>query len=180
MCVCVCGKAKSLSKTEWLWRLIAANSRPVVERQTLGVAARVFTCFLCFLIGEIPSAFMVLKVTDVAPLPHKFSARWHGCKWQCCQATHGGGGMHKGLHRAYATSPHDINSTIEAVYNISCKLPGNRAQVTTHISQWLKRNAFREKGEYSSWRLAAPVGQEGVTGVWENHMGCLDTLAGQN
>ena len=26
--------------------------------------------------------------------------------------------------------------------------------------------------------LAAPVGLEGVTGVWENHMGCFDTLIG--
>ena len=90
------------------------------------------------------------------------------------------GAMHKGLHRTYATSPHDINSTIKAVYSISYKLPGNRAQVAAHVSQWLTRNAFWEKGQYSSWRLATPVGLGGVTGVWENHMGCLETLAGQD
>ena len=86
--------------------------------------------------------------------------------------------MHKGLHRAYATSPHDINGTIKAVYNISYKLLGNRAQVATHIRNWLQGNVCWENGKYSSWRLAAPVGLEGVTGVWENHIGCLDTLVG--
>ena len=88
--------------------------------------------------------------------------------------------MHKGLHRAYATSPHDINSTIKAVYSISYSLPGNRAQGATHKKlAAMQCNAFWEKGKYSSWRLAAPVGLEGVTGVWENHIGYLDTLVGQ-
>ena len=50
--------------------------------------------------------------------------------------------MHKALHQAYTTSPRDISSTIKAVYSISYKLPGNRAQVAAHVSQWFTRSAF--------------------------------------
>ena len=46
---------------------ITAKPQPVIDRQTLMVAARAFTYFLRFLIAEIPLSFMILKVIDTAP-----------------------------------------------------------------------------------------------------------------
>ena len=31
--------------------------------------------------------------------------------------------MHKGIHRAYATAPHDVQATVKAIYSISYRLP---------------------------------------------------------
>ena len=86
--------------------------------------------------------------------------------------------MHKGLHRAYATSPHDINSTIEALYSISYRLPRNRADGAGHVLRSIKKHALWANEQHSSWRLHKPMGLEGVTGVCENQTGCLETLAG--
>ena len=41
--------------------------------------------------------------------------------------------MHKGLHHAYATSLRDVNGTIKAVYSISYRLLGTRAQAAGHV-----------------------------------------------
>ena len=60
------GKAKSLLKGKWLWRLIAVNPEAVLHKTQLTTAAKAFTTFLCLPISEVPMSFQVLRVQDVA------------------------------------------------------------------------------------------------------------------
>ena len=69
-----------------------------------------------------------------------------------------------------------MNSTVEAVYSISYRLPGTRASVAGHVLRRIQQHTFWENKQHSSWRLHTVVGLEGVTGVWENQTGCLETL----
>ena len=73
--------------------------------------------------------------------------------------------MHKGLHRAYAKSPHDIQATIKCVYQMSYSLPCPRQQAALGVLLWLKHHAYWEGGEYSSWRLTGQCSMAGITGV---------------
>ena len=50
--------------------------------------------------------------------------------------------MHKGLHKAHATSPHDANSTIKAVHSTSYTLLGTRTGVAQHVLRWMDRHAY--------------------------------------
>ena len=83
--------------------------------------------------------------------------------------------MHKGVHRAYATSPHDVQATIKAMYSLSYRLPTTRAQAVEHILQ-VEKNAYWEGVQHSSRRLTKAVGLGDITGIWEQHTGCLRVL----
>ena len=50
--------------------------------------------------------------------------------------------MHKGVYRAYATAPHDVQATVKAVYSISYILAAGRHTVALHIRQWLREHAY--------------------------------------
>ena len=81
--------------------------------------------------------------------------------------------MHKGLHRAYATSPHDIQATIKAVYSLSYRLPCTRAQAAEHVLHWIQKHTYWDGVKHGSWRLTKAVGLSDITGVWEDHSGYL-------
>ena len=87
--------------------------------------------------------------------------------------------MHKGVYRAYATAPHDVQATVKAVYSISYILPAGRHTVALHISQWLRDHAYWEGGQYSSWYAPGQLGLHGVTGRWCSDFPCLSLLAGE-
>ena len=84
--------------------------------------------------------------------------------------------MHKGLHRAFATSPNDIQATVKAVYHLSYALPTTRTDVAGHLVRWLEVHAYCQGTAFSSWCLANDLGTLGVTGVWETDIECLQAL----
>ena len=57
--------------------------------------------------------------------------------------------MHKGLHRSYATSPHNIQATIKAVYNLSYRLPCTRARAAQHVLHWIQKHAYWDGVKHS-------------------------------
>ena len=85
--------------------------------------------------------------------------------------------MHKGVYRAYATAPHDVQATMKAVYSVSYILPAARHTVALHISQWLRGHAYWEGGQYSSWYAQGQLGLQGVTGCWCSDFPCLSLLS---
>ena len=54
--------------------------------------------------------------------------------------------MHKGVYRAYATAPHDVQATVKAVYSVLYTLPAPRHTVAQHISKWHGVHAYWEGG----------------------------------
>ena len=86
--------------------------------------------------------------------------------------------MHKGLHLAYTTSPHDVRSMIKAVYRASYRLALMRQEAALHTLRWIHEHGFWDGEQHVSWRLSKGMGLDGVTGVWEQHEGCLQVLAG--
>ena len=72
MCVCVCvcvyllGKAKSLQKTDWLWRGICAIPHPLVNKQLLRIATQAMREFLQYITDEVVGNFLVHRVADVS------------------------------------------------------------------------------------------------------------------
>ena len=85
--------------------------------------------------------------------------------------------MHKGVYRAYATAPHDVQATVKAVYSVSYILPAARHTVAQHISQWLRAHAYWEGGQYSSWYAPGQLGLQGVTGCWCSDFACMSLLS---
>ena len=59
-------------------------------------------------------------------------------------------GMHKGIYRAYATSPHDVQATIKAVFPVSYILPASRSRVARYAARWLQQNAFWDGGKQAA------------------------------
>ena len=88
--------------------------------------------------------------------------------------------MHKGVYRAYATSPHDVQATVKAVYSVSYILPATRQTVAQHIARWLRKHAYWEGGQYSSWYAPGFVALQGVTGCWCSDMPCVELLGTEN
>ena len=86
--------------------------------------------------------------------------------------------MYKGVYRAYATSPHDVQATVKVVYSASYILPAACQTVAQHIAGWLRKHAYWEGGQYNSWYIYAPgfLALQGVTGCWCSDIGCLDLL----
>ena len=84
--------------------------------------------------------------------------------------------MHKGVCRAYATAPHDVQATVKAVYSVSYVLPAARHTVALHISHWLREQAYWEGGQYSSWYAPGQLGLHGVTGCWCSDFPCLSLV----
>jgi hypothetical protein len=60
------GKAKSLTKAQWLWRGIYAIPRPLINKKSLRIAARTMTRFLRYITEEVAGNFVVHRVTDVS------------------------------------------------------------------------------------------------------------------
>ena len=77
---------------------------------------------------------------------------------QLCGCARAMRAMHKGIYRAYAISPHDVQATRKAVFAVVYP-PGN-ASVAWHVAQGLKSHAYEEEGKYSSWQIIG-----GLTGV---------------
>ena len=82
--------------------------------------------------------------------------------------------MHRGVYRAYATAPHDVQATVKAVYSVSYILPAARQTVAQHIGRWLRRHAYWEGGQYSSWYALGFLALQGVTGCWWSDMPCVE------
>ena len=87
--------------------------------------------------------------------------------------------MHKGVHRAYATAPHDVQATVKAVYPAPYILPASRHTVAQHISKWLRVHAYWEGGRYSSWYAPGQLALQGVTGCWCSDMACTGLLGAE-
>ena len=85
--------------------------------------------------------------------------------------------MHKGVYRAYATAPHDVQATVKAVYSVSYILPAARHTVAQHICKWLRVHAYWEGGQYSSWYAPGQLALQGVTGCWCSDFACLNLLS---
>ena len=60
------GKAKSLSKPDWLWRGICAIPCPLINKRSLRIAAGALTTFLRLVTGEIAGNFLVHRVSEVS------------------------------------------------------------------------------------------------------------------
>ena len=41
--------------------------------------------------------------------------------------------MHRGVYRAYAMSPHDVQATVKAMYSVSYILPAIQQTVASHV-----------------------------------------------
>ena len=50
--------------------------------------------------------------------------------------------IHKGVFRAYATAPHDLQATVKAIHHISYHLPSTRHHVAGILRTWLKKHAY--------------------------------------
>ena len=59
--------------------------------------------------------------------------------------------MHKGLHGAFATFPHEIQATIKCAYHLSYSVPCSQGVAQQKLLAWLKHHAYWEGGKYSSW-----------------------------
>ena len=68
------------------------------------------------------------------------------------------------MYRAYATSPHDVQATVKAVYHLSYHLPMSRARTAQVLAAWLREHAYWRDTEYSSWYLAPDIAVQGITG----------------
>ena len=88
--------------------------------------------------------------------------------------------MHKGVYRAYATSPHDVQATVKAVSSVSYILPATRQVVAQHIAAWLRKHAYWEGGQYSSWCAPSFLALQGVTGCWCSDVPCVELLGTGN
>ena len=88
--------------------------------------------------------------------------------------------MHKGVYRAYATSPHDVQATVKAVYSVSYILPATRQVAAQHIATWLRKHAYWEGVQYSSWYAPGFLALQGVTGCWCSDMPCVELLGTGN
>ena len=86
--------------------------------------------------------------------------------------------MHKGVYRAYATAAHNVQATVKAVYSVSYILPAARQRVAQHIGRWLRRHAYWEGGQYSSWYAPGFLALQGVTG-WCSDMPCVEFLGAE-
>ena len=54
--------------------------------------------------------------------------------------------LHKGLHRAYGYSPHNVQGTIKAVYHISYHMRAPKCALMGRLQGWLN-NIVKWKGE---------------------------------
>ena len=59
--------------------------------------------------------------------------------------------MHKGMHRAFGDSPHNVQSTIKAVYHMSYHMPARKCEILDTLQVWLRDRAVRRGSEYTSW-----------------------------
>ena len=50
--------------------------------------------------------------------------------------------MHKGLNRACAAEPHDVQATFKVVCHMSYDLPTSRAEAAKNLAEWLKGHAY--------------------------------------
>ena len=60
------GKAKGLSKPDWLWRGICAIPRPLINKRSLRIVAPAVTTFLRLVTSEIAGNFLVHRVSEVS------------------------------------------------------------------------------------------------------------------
>ena len=58
--------------------------------------------------------------------------------------------MHTGIHRAYATAPHNVQATVKAMHRISYRLPLTREDAARAVAVWLQKHAYWWGDSYSS------------------------------
>ena len=58
--------------------------------------------------------------------------------------------MHKRMHRAYGDSPHNAQTTINAVYQMSYYMPVRTGAVLVRLQGWLSNKAKWRGKEYTS------------------------------
>ena len=81
--------------------------------------------------------------------------------------------MHKGIHRAYATTPHNVQATVKAVFIISYRLPLTPEEAARAVAAWLQKHACWWGESYSIWVLSRDLAVQGITQVWDTDFSCL-------
>ena len=58
--------------------------------------------------------------------------------------------MHKGMHRAFSDSSHNVHATIEAVHSLSNDMPAHKCVVVGKLLAWLRQRAHWRRELYTS------------------------------
>ena len=84
--------------------------------------------------------------------------------------------IHKGIHRAYDTSPHAVQAMVKCVHSVVHHMPAKRCVVLTKVHTWLHKHAVWEDNRYTSWVLPPDLTIDGINGAWNDDMACIQPL----
>ena len=52
--------------------------------------------------------------------------------------------IHKGIHRAYKTSPHAVQATVKCIHSIVHHMPAKRCIILDKVKTWLEKHVVWE------------------------------------
>ena len=84
--------------------------------------------------------------------------------------------IHKGIHRAYETSPHVVRATVKCAHSLVHHMPTKRCIVLAKVKTWLKKHAIWNGTAYTSWMLAPELSVDGFNSAWNEDIGCIVPL----
>ena len=84
--------------------------------------------------------------------------------------------IHKGIHRAYETSPHTVQAMVKCVHCVVHHMPAKRCVVLSKVHMWLHKHAVQEGKRYPSWVLPPDLSIDGINGAWNDDMACIQRL----
>ena len=84
--------------------------------------------------------------------------------------------IHKGMHRAYETSPHAVRATVKCAHSLVHHMPTKHCIVLTKVKTWLKKHAIWNGIAYTSWMLPLELSVDGINGTWNEDIACIEPL----